>query len=100
MVIFFIALLLFCFTISNLATRISVSIMSAFVATLILWCIWTVWETTDGEDVWRDSLVAVRRARSNLFKHVKDINIFRAGRAPRHVPQDDHITMADRLGRV
>ena len=101
MVIFFIALLLFCFKISNLATRISVSIMSVFVAILIIWCIRTAWETTDGEDVWKDSLVVFRRARSDLFKRVMDFNPFRARRALRHVPQDDHmITMADRVGRV
>jgi len=98
MVIFFIALLLFCFRISNLGTRISVSIMSVFVVTLIMWCIWTAWESTEGEDVWRDSLVVFRRARTNLFKRVKDFRPFR--RRIRNVPQDGHISLTDRLGRV
>jgi hypothetical protein len=104
MVTFFIALLLFCIRISNLATRVSVSIASVLVVALIIWCIWTAWESTDGEDVWRDSLAVLRRTRSNLFKRVKDFNPFRALRVSRHVPrhvqQDDHITLTDRLGRV
>jgi hypothetical protein len=99
MVIFFIALLLFCFEISNLATRISVSIMSALVSALIIWCIWTAWEYTESVDVWRDSLVVFQRTGSNLFKRVKDFKPFRSRRVPRHVPQDD-ITLNDRLGRV
>jgi hypothetical protein len=102
MVIFFIALLLFCFSISNRATRIAVSIMSVLVAVLIIWCIRATWETTEGEDVWRDNLNVFRRARSNLFKRVKDFNPFRARRPPRHVPHppDDQFTLTDRLGRV
>ncbi|SRR6266849_10225104 len=100
MVIFFIALLLFCFEISNLATRISVSIMSAFVPALVIWCIRNTWESDDDESVWRDSLIAFQRARSNLFKRVKNFNPFRARRVPRHVPQGDQFTLTDRLGRV
>jgi hypothetical protein len=102
MVIFFIALLLFCFEISNLATRISVSIMSALVTALVIWCIWTAWESNDDESVWQESLIVFQRARSNLFKRVKGLNPFRTRRVPRHVPHDDHITLTrtDRLGRV
>jgi hypothetical protein len=102
MVIFFIALLIFCFRISNLGTRISVSIMSVLVAALIIWCIRTAWESTEGEDVWRDSLTVFRRARSDLFKRVKDFSFspFRNRRVPRHVLQDGHISLTDRLGRV
>ena len=100
MVIFFIALLLFCFKISNLAMRISVSIMSVLVAALIIWCIRTAWESTEGEDVWRDSLIVFRRARSNLFKRVKDFIPSRNRRVPPHVSQDVHFTLSDRLGRV
>jgi hypothetical protein len=99
MVIFSIALLFFCFKISNLATRISVSIMSALVGTLIIWCIRAVWETTD-DDVWRESLIVIRRTRSNLFKRVNDFNPFRTRRVLPHVPQDDHIALTDRLGGV
>jgi hypothetical protein len=100
MVIFFIALLLFCFKISNLATRISVTIMTVLMAVLIIWCIRTAWESTEGEDVWRDSLTVFRRARSNLFQRVKGFNPFRSRRVPRNVPQDDQFTLTDRLGRV
>jgi len=95
MVLFFIALLLFCFSISNCATRIAVTIMSVLVVTLIIWCIWTAWESTEGEDVWRDSLTVFRRTRDNLFKSVKNFNPFRTRSVPRL-----HITLADRGGRV
>ena len=100
MVIFFIALLLFCFRISNLATRISVTIMSVLVATLIILCIRTAWESTDSKDVWQESLTVFRRTRSELFKRVKDFNPFRLLRVPRHVPQHVHITLVDRMGGV
>jgi hypothetical protein len=73
--------------------------MSALVGTLIIWCIRAVWETTD-DDVWRESLIVIRRTRSNLFKRVNDFNPFRTRRVPHHVPQDDHITLTDRLGGV
>jgi len=95
MVLFSFALLLFCFSISNSATRIAVTIMTALVDTLIIWCMWTAWETTEGEDVWRDSLTVFRRTRDNLFKSVKGFKPFR----PRSVPRL-HITLADRGGRV
>ena len=100
MVTFFIALLLFCFSISNPATRICVSIMTVVVATLVIWCIRTAWESTEGEDVWRDSLTVVRRTYSNLFKSVKDFKPFRTRRVPRQVLQDDRITLTDRVQRV
>jgi hypothetical protein len=76
--------------------------MSVLVAVLIMWCIRTAWETTDGEDVWRDSLNVFRRARSDLFKRVTYFNPFRARRTPRHFPhlQDDQFTLTDRQGRV
>jgi len=98
MVIFFVALLLFCFRISNLSTRIFVAIMSFLVVTLVMWCIRTAWESTEGEDVWQESLIVLRRARSNLFKRMK--NPFRTHRVLHHVPQDDHITLTERLGGV
>ncbi len=98
--IFFIALLLLCFTISNTATIISVSIMSALVVSLVIWCIRTSWESTEGEDVWRDSLVVFKRARGNLLERVMEFNPFRTRRFPRDISQDDHITLTDRVGRV
>ena len=96
MVTFFIALLLFCFSISNPATRICVSIMSVLVAILIIWCIRTAWESTEGKDVWRDSLTVLWRTYSNLFKSVKNLNPFCT---PRVGLQDDHITLTDRVER-
>ena len=49
MVIFFIALLLFCFSISNVPTRIFVAMMSVLMAALIGWGVWTAWESEEDE---------------------------------------------------
>ena len=58
MVIFFIALLLFCFSISNILSRISIAIISALEATLIGWCFVTSQESKEdnSDDVWQSSL--------------------------------------------
>jgi hypothetical protein len=74
--------------------------MSVLVAALVMRCIRTAWESTDSEDVWRDSLTVFRRTRNKLFKRVEDFNLFRTRRVPRHVPQNDHLTLTDRLGGV
>ena len=84
MVIFFIALLLYCFSISNTSTRTFVAISSVILATLIGWCIRTAWESTEDEDIWQNSLVVFRRARSVLFEHVKGFNPFHTHRALQH----------------
>jgi hypothetical protein len=73
MVIFFIALLLLCFTISNTWTRSSVAVTSTLVAALVMWCIRTAWETTEDYDVWRKSLAALRRTRGDISKGVKEL---------------------------
>lgn len=102
MVTFFIGLLIFCFRISNPATRISVTIASVIVSILVIWCIRTAWESTEGEDVWRDSVVAFQRARSNLFKRVKEFNPFqvRIRHGQHHVSQNERITLSEQVGRV
>ena len=72
MVIFFIELLLFCFSISNHSTRIFVAIMSVLVAALIGWGVWTAWESEEDEDeVWEKSLAVFRRTHVALFERVK-----------------------------
>jgi hypothetical protein len=97
MVIFFIALLLFCFKISNVSTRIFVAMMSVLVATLIGWCIRTAWESSDDDDVWENSLAVLRRTRVALFKRVKEFIPFHTRRVP-----VDRITLNSGLneGRV
>jgi uncharacterized membrane protein YccC len=97
MVIFFIALLLLCFSISNLPTRVFVTIMSVLMGALIGWCIWLAWESREDERVWQDSLAVLRRTRTALFRRVKKFtNPFHTRRGPR----DDHISMASRRGEV
>jgi hypothetical protein len=73
MVIFSIALLLLCFTISNTLTRSFVAVMSTLIAALIMWCIRTAWESTEDFDVWHNNLVVLRRTRDNLYKRVKKL---------------------------
>jgi uncharacterized membrane protein YccC len=96
MVMFSIALLLFCFTISNVATRIFVAIMSVLVATLIGWCIRTSWDLVEDDEVWEKSMIVLRRTGGILFERVMRFKPFHT----RRVPQGDHITLTGRLGEV
>jgi len=89
MVIFFIALLLLCFTISNTSTRSFVTVMSTLVVALIMWCIRTAWESTDDFDVWHNNLFALRRTRDSLFKRVKELGRDIAGPFSTRRPQGD-----------
>ena len=97
MVTFFVALLLFCVSISNFPTRIFVSIASALLATLIVWCIQTAWESTEDSSVWQNSQVVFRRTWSVLFGRLKEFNPFHTHR---RVSQHDRISMNSRLGGV
>ncbi|KAH9171923.1 hypothetical protein EDB89DRAFT_1029604 [Lactarius sanguifluus] len=56
MVMFSIALLLFCFSISNLSTRIFVAVTSVMVAVLIGWCVRSAWESSDERGAWFSNL--------------------------------------------
>ncbi|KAI0296393.1 hypothetical protein BC826DRAFT_934163 [Russula brevipes] len=93
MVVFFIALLLLCFTISNMATRIFVGFISVLMASLIVWCIQSTWESGHDEyaRVWRDSLAAMRRTHRNVIGYMKQL---RAGALipfpTRRTPEDVH----------
>lgn len=87
--IFFVALLLFCFSISNVLTRIFVSIASVLVTTLVGWCIQIVWVSTEDDEVWQKRLVVFRRTRDALFERVK---AFRT-----RVLHHDHISSNSRL---
>jgi hypothetical protein len=93
MVIFFVALLLFCFTISNAPTRIFIAMSSALLAALIIWCIWTARESTENVDIWPNTLAVFRRTRGVLFEFVRELDPF----CTRQVPQDDNVTLRDRV---
>ncbi len=65
---FSIALLLLCFSISNLSTRIFVAVTSVMVAALIGWCIRTAWESSDESGVWLSSFLPyVTRALDHIY---------------------------------
>ncbi|KAI0250653.1 hypothetical protein BJV78DRAFT_1393295 [Lactifluus subvellereus] len=87
MVIFFIALLLFCFSISNISTRIFVSVMSVMMAPLVVGCILTSWHSSDDIGLWHDSLVVLKRSRDGVLARLKHfaLGTFRLHDA-RHTP--------------
>jgi len=73
MVTFFIALLFFCFTISNTSTRAFVAVVSVVVAVLIIWCIQLAWISTQDLYVWHNSKLVLRRTRDDLVKRIKEL---------------------------
>ena len=97
MATFFIALLLFCFTISNKLTRISVAAMSMIMVVLVAWSV-QVLGSNLAKEVFYSSLAVLRRSR---HRFLASLNPVRTRRVPRQVPPShDHITLTDRLGRV
>ena len=50
MVTFSVALLLFCFVISNLWTQVFVGLTSFPLFALTLWCLWMCWDSRSGSD--------------------------------------------------
>ena len=102
---FSVALLLFCFTISNISTRIATGTMSAVIAALVAWCILTAWESGDGRGVWQDSLLIMMllRAGYRLFARLKHFVLVLISLRPfptRRTSEDVHSvhSMADRHG--
>jgi hypothetical protein len=54
---FFVALLLVCFGMSNLPTRIFVAVTSVMVAVLVGWCVLWSWRSGDSGKVWFNGLL-------------------------------------------
>jgi hypothetical protein len=109
MVIFFVALLLLCFKISNTSTRAFVTVMSVVTVLLIMWCIQLAWETTDDFDLWLNSKLALRRARDGVAKRIKEfgedlLSPFPTRRAPdvAHSGHSGHsiLSMAERRSNL
>ena len=72
MVLFFIALLLFCFTYySNTSTRIFVAVMSAMVACLTVWSILNAWQSDDDWEELDDRLAMLKRMGYKIVTRVK-----------------------------
>lgn len=69
--------------------------MSVIVVTLLVWWIRARGSTED-EDVWQNSLAALRRTRAVLFERVKGFNPFHTHRVPHH----DHMSLNSRLSGV
>ena len=81
MVTFSIALLLFCFVISNLWTQMFVGLTSAPMVFFTLWCLWTTWKSPSDREEWlhgfrRSIARALQRIRSSassaLIKSFRD----------------------------
>jgi len=91
MVTFSVALLLFCFVVSNLWTRIFVALISAPMVFFTLWCLWITWEFTNDREVWlrgfrpsiaralqgirSSALRAVESLRNRPASHAQDVNV-------------------------
>ncbi|KAH9003471.1 hypothetical protein EDB86DRAFT_2799202 [Lactarius hatsudake] len=78
MVMFFIALLLLCFSISNLSTRIFVAVTSVMVAVLIGWCVRSAWESSDERGAWLSNLLpsvthALDHVRATCYRIIASI---------------------------
>jgi hypothetical protein len=71
MAMFFIALLLFCFTISNAPTRIIVCVSSVMMSPLVAGCILTSWRSSDDGELWQNSLTLKRLL--GPFAHLKQL---------------------------
>ena len=69
--------------------------MSVLVVTLLVWWNRASWEWDEG-DVWKSSLVVLRRTGTILLERMKGLNPFHT----RRVPQHDHVTLSDQLGEV
>ena len=88
---FFVALLLYSFYYSNTPTRIFIAAASTMLTALTGWCIGRAWESSDGREVWFNSL---RPSFARAFSHgrVKCHNLFvvisRRGYFSSHAP--DH----------
>ena len=106
MVIFFVALLLFCFSISNSPTRIIVAISSVVLVTLVGWSVWLAWETTENDEIWQSSMSAFRRTFRDLSERVKGVylNPFSPRRVSEPVPeqnnQDNNIVLTGAFRRT
>ncbi len=104
-VIFSVAMLLFCFTISNTSTRIASATMSAVIVALVAWYTRTAWESGDGRGVGQDSLLTLRRAGGRLFARLKHFVLMLIPLRPfptRRASEDVHSvhSMVDRQGGV
>jgi hypothetical protein len=75
MVIFFIALLLYCFNISNMSTRISVSVSSVMIAPLVVGCILICRRSSEDGELWQNSLKVLKRSLDGLFAPLKHFRL-------------------------
>jgi len=92
MVIFFIALLLLCFTISNTSTCIFVSVMSVMMAPPVVGCILICRRSSDDGELWHESLVVLKRSSDRLLACLKHFALgalrLRYARPTPHIPDE------------
>ena len=56
MLLFLIAVITYSWSVSNLWSRIAIGSISVLVFSLLVGCMWTIWESSNGLGVWLDSL--------------------------------------------
>jgi hypothetical protein len=71
MVTFFIALLLFCFYISNMSTRIVVAVSSVIMTPPVIVCIVISWQTSDDGALGRSSFTVLKCSGGRLFARLR-----------------------------
>ena len=76
----FVALLIFSFNISNVSTRVFVATLSVILATLIGWCIWTTWKSTENDGIWEISMAVFERTARVLFERIEQLDPYRTRR--------------------
>ena len=73
MLMFFVALFLYCYSISNLRSRISIASTSLLVFAFFVGCLWTIWESSDKWKVWLGGI----RVPSRISRVLRDLHLSR-----------------------
>ncbi|KAH9973818.1 hypothetical protein BGW80DRAFT_1306583 [Lactifluus volemus] len=106
MVTFSIALLVLCFYISNMPTRMVIAVSTFTSAPPVIVCVVISWLTSDDGELWKNNLVVFKRSGVRLFvRPLKRLQQQITSHLPRlhnthPAPQSPSIPMADRQNRA
>jgi hypothetical protein len=73
MLMFYIALFLYCWSISTHGSHIVILSVSGVLFVFLWACVWTIWESSDKWEVWRDGL----RVRSRISRALQALHLSR-----------------------
>ena len=77
MLMFYIALFLYCWSISAHGSHIVILSVSGVLLVFLLACVWTIWESSDTWSVWRDGL----RVPSRISRALRTLHLSRLRQA-------------------